>query len=246
VVISHQHKFVFIEHPWTGTTSISRVLIDSYGGKKILFRHASYFDFLKIATKKEKNYFVFSSIRNPLDIIVSNYFKYKTDHGGRYSGLQKSRNFDHYLYFHRLKRFEFVKNSKNFSEYFLKYCKFPFNSWVSLSPSCCAYIIRFENIDDDFNTALKMIGINNPKPLPRNNITGSRERDFSVYYSPQAINRAKKVFGFYMKKLGYEFPTKWGDCEITWHEKLQYNMHNLYRELYWKHLRYHVFKYSTH
>lgn len=54
MVISHQHKFVFIEQPWTGTTNISKVLLENYSGEKILFRHASYFDFLKIATKKEK------------------------------------------------------------------------------------------------------------------------------------------------------------------------------------------------
>ncbi len=246
MVISHQHKFVFIEHPWTGTTSISRVLIDNYGGKKILFRHASHLDFLKIATKKEKSYFVFSSIRNPLDIMVSNYFKYKTDHGGRYSGLKNSRSYDHYIYYHRLKRFEFVTKSKSFSEYFLKYYKTTLNSWVSLSSSCCDYIIRFENIDDDFNRALKMIGISDPKPLPRKNVTSYRDRDFSTYYSPEAIDRAKKVFGLYMKKVGYEFPKNWGDSKITWREQMQFNLHNLYREFYWKYLRYYVFKYSTH
>ena len=64
MVISHENKYVFVEFPRTGSTSISRELVQCYGGKRILRKHSSYNEFLKKATPEERKYFVFSSDRN--------------------------------------------------------------------------------------------------------------------------------------------------------------------------------------
>jgi hypothetical protein len=55
MVISHKYKYLFIEFPLTGSTSVSKAFVDNYNGERIIFKHASYFDFKKVATGDEKN-----------------------------------------------------------------------------------------------------------------------------------------------------------------------------------------------
>ena len=75
MIISHQHKYLFVELPRTGTTAVSRELRLMYAGTRILRKHSSYQEFLRKASDEEKKYFVFTCIRNPLDDAVSHYFK---------------------------------------------------------------------------------------------------------------------------------------------------------------------------
>ena len=89
MIISHTHRYLFVELPRTGSTAISRELVQNYEGAHILWKHATYQDFLKVAKPEEKEYFVFSGIRNPLDDAVSRYFKIMTDHRERFTDPEK-------------------------------------------------------------------------------------------------------------------------------------------------------------
>lgn len=242
MVISHKYKYVFIEFPLTGSTSVSKALVENYDGTRILHKHSSYFDFAKIATVNEKKYFIFSTIRNPLDQAVSRYFKYKNDHYGRYTGFIKSYKFDHYIYQYQIKRYKYVSNSKSFNDYFLKFYKLPYNSWSTISHPYCDYVMRFENLNYDYEEALKRIGIKNPLPLQVVNKTNKENTSFVPYYSQDSIKRAKKVFAIYMSLIGYEFPSKWGEVKVTSKEKILFRLQNTYKSLYWKYLRFYVHK----
>lgn len=90
MVISDKYTYVFIQTPRTASSAISEELRNHYSGRSLLRKHAPYLEFKRIATKQEKSYFVFSTIRNPMDEIVSLYFKLKTDHRGAYSGSKHS------------------------------------------------------------------------------------------------------------------------------------------------------------
>ena len=118
MVISHKHRsFVSLELPHTASTSIRRELCEYYDGTTILLKHASYKTFLKTATDEEKNYFVFSCIRNPLDNAVSVFFKLKTDHRGRFANPKQNKKRRI-----RAKRiYKFIQeNNADFATYFLK------------------------------------------------------------------------------------------------------------------------------
>ncbi|MBA3404443.1 MAG: hypothetical protein H0U13_07160, partial [Gemmatimonadaceae bacterium] len=67
MIISDRHRYLFVELPRTGSTAIHRELCAMYDGEPILQKHATYGDFLKIATDDQRRYFVFSTVRNPLD-----------------------------------------------------------------------------------------------------------------------------------------------------------------------------------
>tara|TARA_R110002124_G_scaffold175649_1_gene343464 strand:- start:41 stop:211 length:171 start_codon:yes stop_codon:yes gene_type:complete len=56
MIISHKYKYLFVEVPHTGSTSISEELVANYDGHPILKKHSQYIDFLRQASKEEKDY----------------------------------------------------------------------------------------------------------------------------------------------------------------------------------------------
>jgi hypothetical protein len=237
MIISHKHKYLFVELPRTGSTAVRRELRHYYDGTPILFKHATYHDFQRVANAEEKNYFVFSGIRNPLDEAVSLYFKYKTDHQARFSHLEQTEK-NWLVRFITKKKYDFVQGSDaDFSTYFMKHYWLPYSNWSALSHKEFDFVIRFENLADDFAQALRLIGLEAKRPLPVVNKTARRRQSFTTYYSPEAIRRAKRVFGPYMQQWGYEFPPEWNNAPIPWWNQMEFELWSKTRLLYWKYIR---------
>ena len=155
MIISHKHRYLFVELPHTGTTAITKELRLNYDGKSILFRHATYQEFLLHATEDEKRYFVFSCIRNPMDDAVSCYFKYRNqvkgfigfDVDNKPSFSDRRDISRRIIYRFRYNRYRYVHdNDADFAQFFLKYYRLPFDNWSSLSHHNFDYVIRFENM----------------------------------------------------------------------------------------------------
>ncbi len=239
MIISHKHKYLFVELPFTASTAISKELCKNYDGSPILHKHATYYDFLKVATAQEKTYFVFSGIRNPLDETVSRYFKFKSDHNAKFSNPEKWRKGSNFInYVVGMRSYNFIKNADaDFSAFFRKFYKIPYNNWSNLSHKKFDFIIRFEHLQEDFADVLKLQGIEQIKPLPASNRTGGKKKDFSLYYTPEDIGRAKRVFGPFMKNWGYNFPQGWGDNTVPWLSQMEFHFFNIFRDFYWKYLR---------
>ena len=241
MIISHKYKYLFVELPRTGSTAISQELCDLYDGTPILCKHSTYLDFLKVANPEEKEYFVFSGIRNPLDDAVSHYFKFKTDHKGNFTDPTRRKKRQGLVGNLNYSRFNFLKSSHaDFSTFFMKYYKIPYNNWASLSHKEFDFIIRFENLAHDFAKALKLIGIEAVRPLPVVNRTGKRENGYLTYYTPETIKRAKHVFSPFMKQWGYEFPPEWGDASVSWWNQMEFEFFNIFRNAYWRYLRFRI------
>ena len=85
MIISHKHRYLFVELPHTASSAIRHELREYYDGVPILQKHSYYHQFLEIASEQEQRYFVFSTIRNPLDVTVTLYFKYKSNHKGAFT-----------------------------------------------------------------------------------------------------------------------------------------------------------------
>jgi hypothetical protein len=241
MIISHQYKYLFIEYPRTGTTAVSKELCQNYSGRRILRKHSTYQEFLKVASPEEKKYFVFSSVRNPLDDAVSHYFKLKTDHRERYTNRKKVRNgkrlsefLDVYLFWYIQKR------DIDFPTYFRKFYVIPYNTWLIISIKRYDYIMRFENLQEDFANVLKLLKIDPVRPLPPRNVTGERKKEYWMYYTPEIIPRARRVFGPFMQQWQYEFPKEWGEQPISLWNQVEYEFFTFFRRLYWNMLREHI------
>ena len=136
MIISHKYHYVFVQLPRTGSTAIAHELRENYAGESVLKKHSTYQDFLVNASPAEKNYFVFSGIRNPLNDAVSHYFKCKNDHKGNFTdpkrvarrtGLVSRLDFEIYDYL--------AKTDADFPTFFLRFYRTPYNNWASSVPS---------------------------------------------------------------------------------------------------------------
>lgn len=238
MVISHTHRYLFVELPRTGSTAISRELRQHYDGKQILQKHATYQDFLKVASAEEKHYFVFAGIRNPLDDAVSLYFKYKNDHRNQYTDPVKRKRKDRLVNYVDLLTYNYIRQTDaGFVAYFKRFYKVPYNNWSELSHKHFNYIIRFERLQEDFARVLELIGIEPKRPLPVINQTTGKQRNYLAYYTPEIIPRAKRVFGPFMKEWGYEFPPEWGATEVPWWNQAEFEFFNMFRKVYWRHVK---------
>ena len=134
MIISDTHKYVFVEYPRTGTTAVSNELCQNYSGRRVLRKHSTYQEFLKIASPEEKKYFVFTSVRNPLDDAVSHYFKLRTDHRERYTNRKKVRNSKRLAEYLDTFIYRFIhSNDVDFPTYFRRFYVIPYNTWSTIS-----------------------------------------------------------------------------------------------------------------
>jgi hypothetical protein len=239
VIVSDEHRYLFVELPRTGCTAIERELRASYGGRPILRKHSTYAEFLATCRPEQRDYFVFGGIRNPLDDAVSRYFKYLTDHRGRYSGRREKRRqttvatraVDAAMWW--LSR----RSAGDFPAFFRRVYFWPYDSWASQAHARFDAVIRFERIAEDFERTIRAIGLEPVRPLPVVNPTEGRNRDFASYYTPDIIPRAKRVFGPYMRRWGYEFPSAWAAyAEHRWAE-VEYSALRPVRSAYWRWIR---------
>lgn len=212
MIISHKYKYLFIQLDQTASTAIAKELVENYGGKPILWKHARYCDFIKKA-RAEKKYFKFSGVRNPLDVVVSIYLQRKFDHAKRFSkgkvGFGGVTKLDMEMY-------QFIKRTNaDFPSFFKKfYSKKIYNEWKTKDFQKLDYIYHFENVPKEFSVILDKLGIKQERPLPVFNASIKEGKHFESYYTQEIQALAKIIFGKYMKKWGYEFPKGWKEPNL--------------------------------
>jgi len=236
MIISHTYRYLFVELPRTGSSAIARELCENYDGHRILWKHAPYHRFLKTASEEERKYFVFSCIRNPLDRTVSIFFKLKRDHHDRSRRLAQMKKASIRRHYFQRRQGFILEDSVDFPAFFMRFHRWPYEDWSCLAHRNFDLIIRFENLQEDFEKTLGLMGIEPKRPLPLVNPTQGRDRDFISQYSPEIMERAKKVFGPFMKKWGYEFPPEWGETRVPGLTMAGYHILNVPRRLYWRYL----------
>jgi len=234
MVISDKNKYVFIEMIRTGSTAISAELCELYEGKKILNKHSYYHEFLKVATEEQKKYFVFVGCRNPLDMVVSGYLKLKTDHLGRYSNPKEWRRNGGTITDKNLKIYNDIKdNNLTFKQYLKKYYKLPYTNTSIINNQDADYLIRFENIQEDFKEVLKKLNIKQVREIPVKNKTSNKE-DFLQYYDKDVQPYAAYLFAPIMKKFGYELPGDWVKSRIGFISGPLFKLTVFAKKIYWR------------
>jgi hypothetical protein len=230
MIISHKYKYVFVEFPRSACTAINMELVEHYDGHPILHKHATYYEFLKVASEEEKKYFVFSSIRNPLDKTVSAYYKLYS-----YWKDKEVKDFDFLNKFYMGRRLKFIRSKKtNFSGFFNKFYHIPYDDWSILNHREFDFIIKYENIQEDFTTVLKMLNIEKVRDIPVYNKTKNKPKNFYDYYSPEVRKKAMRIYGNYMQKWDYSFPEEWGHLRVSVFNKFISFVVNVLRKVYYK------------
>lgn len=239
MVISHLHRYLYVEVPRTGSSAISRELRENYGGEQILRKHATYRDFLRQATEDERTYFTFSGVRNPLDVAVTRYVHLRENAKEHFTDAHHVRIRNSLA--SRLERriYAWVQETgADFPTFLRRWYVLPWDTWTSLDHKRMDKVIRFESLADDFADAIRLIGLQPVRPLPVVNATPGKDRDFASYYTPEARKRAVWVFGPYMDEWGYAFPSEWGKVRLPWWSRLLVRAVRFVRGVYWRYFRF--------
>jgi len=201
MIISEKYKYVFIQNQATASSTIGKELCMNYDGENILKKHSSYDEFLEFKGKKAKDYFIFCGIRNPLDQFVTFYyrelFKNKLPSGPNSSFL----DFLNYFTYKKI-IFPDYFGSKNYRK--------------------VNYVIRYENLQEDFSNVLKILNIPQKRPLQKNSDpTPGKNGYIHEYDTPQIKSMAILFFKEAMIDLGYKFPSSWNtNKDVNVYKKL--------------------------
>lgn len=234
MVISQRHRYLFVELPYTASTAIAAELCEQYDGTRILYKHAKYIEFARTARPKELHYFVFSSIRNPLDEAVSHYFRYKTNHDEMFTDRERIERYG--ISRQELRFYRWVRDTNpSFAQFLVHAYRFPHDNWSALSHRNFDSIIRFEHLQTEFGETLKRLGLELKRPLPVKNKTGGKDSEYLAYYTPEVIPHAKRAFGHFMREWGYSFPPAWGEFTPSWRDEFEFAAWRLLRTFYWRH-----------
>ena len=239
MIISHKHKYLFIEVQRTGSTTIREELCERYDGEPILDYHSNHFEFARQCSKEERGYFVFCGVRNPLDDAASLYIKIMTDHEKAYSEEKWRLDKGGYMSKRRIRIYRHLKNiDGSFATFLRKYYdfrNFPYTSSSDINARFCNAIIRLETLEKDFDAILSKVGIKKNRPLPRKNPTRAKENFLNYYADTQTQNMAVKIFGPAMKEWGYSFPEVWNAGKCGTIVRARYHVMKKLRNQYARH-----------
>ncbi len=234
MIISHKHRYLFIQLPHTGSSSIAKELRKNYDGVPVHRKHTTYHRFLKTATEDEKTYFTFSGIRNPINEVISIYFKLKTNHEG-YDNPDFFVENGGFVTKRMRKRFFFVQDEKtDFERYFKKYFKLPYDNWSRLDHRNLNFVMRLENLQDDFSEVLRRINIRQVRPLPRYNVTRKKKKSAAELFPPKLRAQAEWVFGPFLQDWHYDLPFSNTPPVVTPSCRRLYEVCGALRTLYWR------------
>lgn len=224
MIISHKHRFVFVEIPHTGSHSIAEQLVKHYGGEPILRKHANVTQFLGQAAADERRYFKFATVRNPLDTATTDYSKLKNNHKGQFTNpAMLMENGGHVTKDH-LREFNFIRdNDAEFPAFFKAFRARLYNNWFLVGDQHFDYVIRFESLQQGFSEVLQRLGVEQVEPIPHVNRTKGKEKPYEEFFTPESYQLAAACYGPFMKKWDYPFPASWGEASVPRWSQLQFS-----------------------
>ncbi|MEX2400239.1 MAG: hypothetical protein WD423_05665 [Rhodothermales bacterium] len=236
MIISPEHKYVFVENPRTACTAIANELRQFYGGEGVLFKHATYQHFVEWAGREEAGrYFIFAGIRSPMDDVVTEYFKLKSNHRGEMTDPSAHRKQGGWVTEQRVRQYAFIqRNDADFASYFRTYYHRPYVNRSVLARRQSDFVIRFEDLQADFSRLLQRLDLQQVRPLPVINPTAKPARDHLALYDLSIRPQAFRVFGPVMKYLGYTFPDEWDTPDVTPAQWAQFYAVYAAKMLYWR------------
>ena len=205
MIVSEDLKLLFVEVPNTGCTAIGKVLMEHYGGKPILHKHAIYYEFRR-HNRNWRDYKIAGGVRNPLEVILTQYQKFVNNHAGRFNGDSKrqwwSTTQSHW------NKFNDVQGGMSFEDYLVKYHRNEYHNFYLLGNQYFDVVVRNENLQQGFEEMMNIVGVKDVAAVPKFNATQSKS-SIEDAYSVVAQEHSRRVFGPFMKKWNYSFPSEW-------------------------------------
>ena len=193
------YKFIFIHIPKTGGTSIESALCRKEPDHR---KHISFSQYESELGSGIKSYFVFSVVRNPWDRMVS-YWKYRQGKkqapiDGKLSDFTDWINFVFSLDLNNLTN----KVRKKNIPFFRAAIDTQFNFLKNKQGCIGLDVIKFENLQNDFNKICKKINIDQLS-LPHKNKT--KHKHYTEYYDDETREIVAKRYKKDIEIFNYSF-----------------------------------------
>lgn len=204
MILDHSRKFVFVHLPKTGGDSFTQAWQALAGPASInvqgQYKHASLQHIFgkSIDRGQWSEYFAACTIRNPFDIVHSDYY-FCLDHAQRPNGQHvkggwgdKLRRVVHYRHFTEFAVAEYGQSRG----YWASYCTVAGVDRID-------FALRLENIQADFDTLCRTLNLPSMR-YPVANVTKDRP-DRQSDYTGDARRLVESVFRYELERFGYEF-----------------------------------------
>lgn len=192
--ISHKHKLFFVHIPKNAGTALTEHL-DLSGD-------LGHYQFN--INNVPKGYKSFCVVRNPYDRLVSCYEYARMKESYWHSHEGKSMYGPHPDY-NILKDATFNECLELLSQNKLKHQGW-LPQWVWIANQYgkieIDYIIKMENLEEDFNSMLTELGHDKIDAIPK--INKSKRKDFQSYYNDETLNIVRSIYNNDLKLFGYE------------------------------------------
>ena len=198
-MISKEHKCIFIHVPKTGGTSIEKVFKTKMPSS---CKHLTMSDYENELKTEIEKYFIFSVIRNPWDRLVS-YWKHRQGKphapiDGKINEFGKWLKFISSLDLNNLNGVTVRGNIHDFKTGL----DLQFKCLVNNKNEINANLIRFENLQQDFNTICDKIGIPRQQ-LPHRLKT--KHKHYTEYYDEETKQIVAEKYAKDIEYFGYQF-----------------------------------------
>lgn len=220
-VLSDRHSYLFIMAPRTGCTALSLRLVEYMGGRWFPEEDVTDDDGRVVAERKHStvqhlldagmltesraaSLFVFASVRNPFDSLVSLYTKLTN----QYVPLLDDPD-------------AFIHRQPNMLADIRYASDHSFSDWIvwkygelAAGPGRHLYepfiksadrIMRFERLQEDFDEVVWHLGIAADSSIPVFNVTEGRVDDYRDLYNTRARQTVERAFEDDLTLFGYEF-----------------------------------------
>lgn len=216
-MISVEKNFLFVHVPKTGGNSIQNILKD-YSEDEIvniaknhdsverfevrnnkynIKKHSTLDGYKSVLSPEQfKKMFKFATIRNPWDRCISFYFSPSR-------GVKEWNRNDFILFLNnKVKPLRHYIKLESFTNKVTRKLKIPINISTGRLDQDIDFLIRFENLDEDFQIVCKKMDIPYIN-LPKYN--KSERKHYSEYYDQELKEIVEKKFKEEIELVGYEF-----------------------------------------
>jgi hypothetical protein len=237
MIISHKYKYIFIKSKKVAGTSVEAALAKHCGGEDIvtpieyspeldedeyspLFKnYEGYYNHItpdeiikKIGQKTWDEYYKFTIVRNPWDLVVSRYWWEKRNPPKKKFTIKKimSNVFNRKAYSIAAQKLRHKKRNKTFEQFVnsLTVKNTPTNGVYYFDKDnkpLCDYYMRYENLDEEYKKVCAHLGIPR-ETLPKlKTKTRKNKEHYSTYYTEQTKQKVSEIFKKEIEFFNYEF-----------------------------------------
>ncbi|NES76457.1 MULTISPECIES: sulfotransferase family 2 domain-containing protein [unclassified Okeania] len=215
-MISVEKNFLFVHVPKTGGNSIQTILknysediiinlakhhdgverFEVRNNKYNIKKHSTLNEYKSVLSPKQlKKMFKFATTRNPWDRCISFYFSPSR-------GVKEWNRNDFILFVNKVKPLHHYIKVEPFINKVARKLKMPININTGRLDRDIDFLIRFENLEEDFQRVCKNIDIPHIT-LPKYN--KSERKHYSKYYDQELKEIVGKKFKEEIELVGYEF-----------------------------------------